>query len=134
MVDYNKESVDGTISSIAAQLKADDGSFRVAVVVRDKQRPYDEPTAIRAMNLEDVRTFVTNIPDQVHYLVLSKEDKSALLKVSMSSKTGSFNVFCDAKSIMSKTFNEELLLGVSDKFAPELVKDWKLFLEESEEV
>jgi len=133
-MDHGKTTISESLSAVAAQLKADDNSFRTAVVVRDKQRPYDEPTVIRAMSVQEVKDFVDGIPDQVHYLVLSHGEANAFAKISLSAKTGKYNVFCDSLSFLSKTFDSEFLSQLAPAFPEEIRDQWKQFLFPVEEV
>lgn len=130
-------SFDGNIAneveSVLAELTADDGMLHAAVVIRDKQRPYDPPTTLRVFDLSEIKDFVDNIPNQVHVLLIKKDDKSAILKVSLSSKKTRYNVHCVDTSIVSNEFDVELFKGISHKMEPELWQDLFKFLGGSED-
>jgi hypothetical protein len=131
-MDHGNKNISDSLEGVAAQLSAEDGSFRVAVVVRDKQRPYDEPTVIRAMSSQEIKDFVDGIPDQVHYLALTKGESKGFAKISLSAKTGKYNVFAESQSKMSKAFDKDLLMSISSVLAEELREEWSNFLTEED--
>lgn len=134
---HGGKTIEEEMSEVLADLRADDGLLHAAFVIRDKQRPYDPPTTFRVLSLDDVKSFVDNIPNHVHVLILSKDDNSAILKLSLSDRKGRYNVHCGVKSPIAYSFDLELLSKVKDQMAPELWEEFFKFcdgIEESDEL
>jgi L-cysteine desulfidase len=137
-MDNGNKTIKDAISDVIAQLKADDGSFRAAIILRDKQRPYDPPTTLRVFSVQEIRDFVEGIPDQVHHLVMTFGEDSLGLKVSLTGRTGSYNLHYDAPppakavSVMSKKFDEEIFRKMMSAFPESIALELNNFLTTAE--
>ena len=129
-MNHGEKSTNEALSSVMAELAVKDGQLRAAFVIRDKQAPYSEPTTLRGMSLADVKSFVDAVPDQVHYLAVSKDEQQKVLKVSLSSRSHKYNVHCGQTNHMGYLFDRALFARLEEEVGPELMPDFLSFLSE----
>lgn len=129
-MNHGEKSTNEALSSVMAELAVKDGQLRAAFVIRDKQAPYSEPTTLRVMSLADVKSFVDAVPDQVHYLAVSKDEQQKVLKVSLSSRSHTYNVHCGQTNHMGYLFDRALFARLEEEVGPELMPDFLSFLSE----
>jgi hypothetical protein len=129
-MNHGEKSTNEALSSVMAELAVKDGQLRAAFVIRDKQAPYSEPTTLRVMSLADVKSFVDAVPDQVHYLAVSKDEQQKVLKVSLSSRSHKYNVHCGQTNHMGYLFDRALFARLEEEVGPELMPDFLSFLSE----
>ena len=129
-MNHGEKSTNEALSSVMAELAVKDGQLRAAFVIRDKQAPYSEPTTLRVMSLADVKSFIDAVPDQVHYLAVSKDEQQKVLKVSLSSRSHKYNVHCGQTNHMGYLFDRALFARLEEEVGPELMPDFLSFLSE----
>jgi hypothetical protein len=129
-MNHGEKSTNEALSTVMAELAVKDGQLRAAFVIRDKQNPYIEPTTLRVMSLADVKAFVDAVPDQVHYLAVSKDEEQKVLKVSLSSRSHKYNVHCGQTNHMGFLFDPALFARLEEEVGPELMPDFLSFLSE----
>lgn len=129
-MNHGEKSTNEALSTVMAELAVKDGQLRAAFVIRDKQNPYIEPTTLRVMSLADVKAFVDAVPDQVHYLAVSKDEEQKVLKVSLSSRSHKYNVHCGQTNHMGFLFDPALFAHLEEEVGPELMPDFLSFLSE----
>jgi hypothetical protein len=129
-MNHGEKSASEAMSGVMAELSVKDGQLRAAFVIRDKQNPYSEPNTLRVMSLADVKAFVDAVPDQVHYLAISKDETHKVLKVSLSSRSQKYNVHCGQTNHMGYLFDPALFARLEDEVGPELMPDFIGFLSE----
>ena len=127
-MNHGEKTASEAVSGVMAELAVKDGQLRAAFVIRDKQNPYNEPTTLRVMTLEDVKAFVDAVPDQVHYLALSKDDNQKLVKMSLSSRSHKYNVHCGQTNHMGYLFDKTLFVRLEEEIGNELMPDLLVFL------
>jgi hypothetical protein len=129
-MNHGEKSASEAMSGVMAELSVKDGQLRAAFVIRDKQNPYAEPNTLRVMSLADVKAFVDAVPDQVHYLAISKDELHKVLKVSLSSRSQKYNVHCGQTNHMGYLFDPALFARLEEEVGPELMPDFISFLSE----
>ena len=129
-MNHGEKSASEAVSNVMAELSVKDGQLRAAFVIRDKQNPYAEPHTLRVLSLADVKAFVDAVPDQVHYLAISKGEVQKLLKLSLSSRSQKYNVHCGQTNHMGYLFDTALFARLEDEIGPELMPDFVGFLSE----
>jgi hypothetical protein len=129
-MNHGEKTANEALSGVMAELSVKDGQLRAAFVIRDKQSPYAEPTTLRVMSLADVKSFVDAVPDQVHYLALSKDEAQKVLKVSLSSRSHKYNVHCGQTNHMGYLFDKSLFARLEEELGPDLMPDFINFLSE----
>lgn len=129
-MNHGEKTATEAVSSVMAELSVKDGQLRAAFVIRDKQNPYAEPTTLRVMSLNDVKAFIDAVPDQVHYLALSKDDSQKLIKMSLSSRSHKYNVHCGQTNHMGYLFDKALFSRLESEIGEDLMPDLITFLSE----
>jgi len=129
-MNHGEKTAKEAMSGVMAELAVKDGQLRAAFVIRDKQNPYAEPTTLRVMSLDDIKSFVDAVPDQVHYLALSKDEEQRLIKLSLSSRSHKYNVHCGQTNHMGFLFDGALFARLEEEIGKDLMPHFMQFLSE----
>lgn len=81
---HESKNLADSLASSFENLKVDDGSLQVAFALRDKTAPYSPPTVFTISTIAEIDSFLDASPNQVHYILLAKEENKEVVKVSYS--------------------------------------------------
>jgi hypothetical protein len=117
-----------SVQEVFADLNVNDGCLHVALALRDKIRPEEKPAIINISSIDEIQDYLDNAPDQVHYLLLVKDDKKRMIKVSYSSKSRKFkfNAQTEGTNVHTEVFGFELFAKLSGKVEPEIWEDFAM--------
>lgn len=122
--DHGSVDPSQSIESVFAELDVKDGNIHVGLALRDKLRPYDQPTVLTVDSVESIADFLSASPDQVHYLMLAKDGQRSLVKISYSARSGKYNVQAGKRSLLGKTFDVNFISGIADQIPIDIWQDF----------
>jgi hypothetical protein len=80
---------------------------------------------MRVFGITEISNMLKSMPNQVHYLMLAKENQKILIKSSYVERLGFFNVHAGQTSKHAKDFSVDLLEKLSNEIPPGLLKALK---------